>query len=140
LVTVENVLPILFQDDHLVAINKPSGLLVHRSMIDRNETRFAMQVLRDQLGCHVFPVHRLDKPTSGVLLFALSPDVASKAGELFTERQVQKTYLTIVRGHTPEYGVIDHPLREEADVKTDRKATQDKPAQPATHSRLHKMS
>ena len=65
------MLEILYQDEWLVAVNKPAGLLVHRSQIDRFETRFAMQMLRDQIRQHVFPVHRLDKPTSGVLLFAL---------------------------------------------------------------------
>ncbi|MRR39334.1 pseudouridylate synthase, partial [bacterium] len=61
---------ILYLDDHFVAMNKPAGLLVHRSDIDRHETRFALQLVRDLLGRHVFPVHRLDRPTSGVLLFA----------------------------------------------------------------------
>ncbi|MEQ8800488.1 MAG: pseudouridine synthase, partial [Haliea sp.] len=59
-------LDILYQDDSIVAINKPAGLLVHRSPIDRHETRFALQLLRDQLGRRVYPVHRLDKPTSGL--------------------------------------------------------------------------
>ncbi|MBT7865780.1 MAG: hypothetical protein HN763_05390, partial [Opitutales bacterium] len=64
-------LPILYQDDHYIAINKPPGLIVHRSGIDAKETRFAIQLLRDQIGRRVYPVHRLDKPTSGVLLFAI---------------------------------------------------------------------
>src|SRR5210317_1728353 len=70
------VCELLYRDDYLVAVNKPAGLLVHRSPIDRHETRFALQQVRDQLGQHVYPVHRLDKPTSGVLLFALSSEVA----------------------------------------------------------------
>ena len=71
------MLDILYQDEHIVAINKPSGLLVHRSPIDKYETRFAIQLTRDQIGQRVYPVHRLDKPTSGVLLFALSSEVAA---------------------------------------------------------------
>ena len=72
------MLPIIYQDDDLVAINKPSGLLVHRSAIDKRETQFAVQELRNQLGGqHVYPLHRLDKPTSGVLVFALSAKAAS---------------------------------------------------------------
>lgn len=126
-----DLLPIIFQDEHLVAINKPSGLLVHRSAIDRHETRFAMQLLRDQLGQHVYPVHRLDKPTSGVLLFALSSECAQKTGEIFAQHQLRKTYLAIVRGHAPEQGTIDHPLREERDACSDRKMREDKPAQAA---------
>ena len=78
-------LNIIYRDEFLVAINKPSGLLVHRSAIDRHETRFAMQTLRDQIGQHVFPVHRLDKPTSGVLVFALSAEIAALMGNIFVE-------------------------------------------------------
>lgn len=128
---LQETLDILYQDDWLVAVNKPSGLLVHRSMIDRSETRFAMQILRDQLGQHVFPLHRLDKPTSGVLLFALSSETARQASTLFSERQTAKTYVAVVRGHAPEAGVIDHPLKEELDKKTDRLADTDKAAQDA---------
>ena len=124
-------LPVLFQDQYLVAVNKPSGLLVHRSMIDRHETRFALQLVRDQVGQHVYPVHRLDKPTSGVLLFALSSEVAAKVSQQFTDGLIQKKYLAIARGYTPEAGVIDHPLKEKPDKMTDRKARQDKPAQSA---------
>lgn len=124
-------LEILYQDPHLVAINKPSGLLVHRSKVDRHETAFALQLLRDQLGQRVYPVHRLDKPTSGVLLFALSPDMARGLSEQFAEQNIHKRYLAVVRGYAPEQGLIDHPLREEQDKMTDRKARQNKPAQAA---------
>ena len=121
----------IYQDEHFVAINKPSGLLVHRSMIDRHETRFAMQLVRDALGQHVYPLHRLDKPTSGVLVFALSQEMAREAMPLFAEHQVRKNYLAVARGYTEENGVIDYPLREELDKMTDGKARQDKPAQEA---------
>ena len=92
------MLTILYQDEFIVAIHKPAGLLVHRSMIDRHETQFAMQLLRDQIGQHVFPVHRLDRPTSGVLVFALSADIARILGEQFAANTVSKTYFAIVRG------------------------------------------
>ena len=124
-------LDILYQDKELVVVNKPSGLLVHRSMIDRHETRFAMQIVRDQVGQHVFPLHRLDKPTSGVLIFALSSELAKAAGEQFQNGEIEKTYRAVVRGYAPESGVIDHALKEELDKMTDRKARQDKPAQEA---------
>jgi len=91
------VLEILYQDEVLVAINKPSGLLVHRSLIDRHETEFAMQQTRDQIGQFVYPVHRLDKPTSGVLLFALNGDIARDMTQQFAEKEVQKQYLAVVR-------------------------------------------
>jgi len=103
-------LPILFRDDALVIINKPSGLLVHRSPIDRHETRFAVQLLRDQLGRHVYPVHRLDKSTSGALAFALDKAAATALAEQFADQRVRKTYVAIVRGWPAECGVIDHPL------------------------------
>jgi len=127
-------LEILYQDDYLVAINKPSGLLVHRSLIDKHETQFAVQLLRDQIGQKVYPPHRLDRPTSGVLLFALDPDTARLLTEQFTQGWVQKTYLALVRGFCAPEGVIDYPLKEELDEIVDAKANQDKPAQAAiTH-------
>ncbi len=127
-------LDILFQDEHLVAINKPSGLLVHRSEIDRHETRFAVQLLRDQIGQQVYPVHRLDKPTSGVLLFALSAQVARQLGEQFRNHQVQKTYVALVRGKCEGEGIIDHPLREDADEYAGRKEP-GPPQEATTHYR-----
>ncbi|MEZ4483021.1 MAG: pseudouridine synthase, partial [Syntrophotaleaceae bacterium] len=114
---MDDSLEILYRDEHLVAINKPAGLLVHRSPIDRRETRFALQILRDQLGQRVYPVHRLDKPTSGVLLFGLSPDAAYRAAEAFASRRVGKKYLAVVRGHSAEQGTIDYPLRDEPDQR-----------------------
>ena len=125
------MLEILFRDEWLVAVNKPAGLLVHRSMIDKHETRFALQMVRDQVGQHVFPVHRLDKPTSGILLFALNPETARKMGDVFSTRETKKEYLAVVRGFTEEQGIIDYPLKEELDKKSDRKAQQDKAAQEA---------
>lgn len=125
------MLEILYQDDYLVAINKPSGLLVHRSLIDRYETEFAIQKLRDQIEQRVYPVHRLDKPTSGVLLFALDKDTAREVGEQFTENTVSKSYVAVVRGYTEEQGRIDYALKEQLDKMTDSKAKQDKEAQEA---------
>lgn len=122
---------ILHLDPHLVAVNKPAGLLVHRSGIDRHETRFALQEVRDQIGQKVYPVHRLDKPTSGVLLFALSADVARTLTDRFGNGEVQKHYLAVVRGYVEGEGVIDHPLVEERDTATDSLARRNKPAQDA---------
>jgi tRNA pseudouridine65 synthase len=127
-------LPILYQDQDLVVISKPSGLLVHRSMIDKNETQFAMQLLRDQLGQFVYPVHRLDRPTSGALIFALSSDVARKLSVAFAERNVKKTYLAVVRGIAPREITVNYSLREELDSVSDPLARVHKPAQEAiTH-------
>lgn len=122
---------ILYRDEHLIAVHKPPGLLVHRSGIDRHETRFALQLVRDHIGRRVYPVHRLDKPTSGVLLFALDPDTARLLTEQFTANAVHKTYLAVVRGYAPDADRIDYPLREQLDRMTDARARDDKPAQPA---------
>jgi tRNA pseudouridine65 synthase len=109
------MLEILYRDDHLVAIQKPAGLLVHRSNLDRHETRYAVQELRQQLGQHVYPLHRLDKGTSGVLLFALDGETARKVGGCFAAQQVSKRYLAIVRGWPAQEGVVDHPLSRQFD-------------------------
>ncbi|WP_174874633.1 pseudouridine synthase [Vogesella oryzae] len=111
------MLTILYLDEHLIAIDKPSGLLVHRSEIDRRETRFAVQLLRDQIGQQVFPVHRLDRGTSGVLLFALDSATARLLNDGFAARQPGKTYLAIVRGHPQDSGDIDHAITRQPDER-----------------------
>ncbi|WP_367269769.1 pseudouridine synthase [Roseateles sp.] len=104
-------LTLLYADEHLVAIDKPPGLLVHRTQLAAHEDEAALQRLRDQLGRPVWPVHRLDRGTSGVLLFALSPEVASRLGAMFEQGQMHKRYLALVRGWPPdEQGLVDHPL------------------------------
>lgn len=108
-------LPILYRDDSLIAIHKPAGLLVHRSVLDRHETRFALQILRDQIGQKVYPVHRLDKGTSGVLLFALDREAGRLLTRQFELGEVAKRYVAIVRGHPLASGEIDHPLARMAD-------------------------
>lgn len=124
-------LSVVYRDEHLIVINKPSGLLVHRSAIDRHETQFAVQLLRDQIGEYVYPVHRLDKPTSGLLVFALSPEVARQLSDQFAGQDVEKRYLAVVRGFCPDAGEIDHALVEKHDSATDRRARKNKPAQAA---------
>lgn len=124
-------LPILFQDEHLVAIDKPPGLLVHRSPIDKHETRFALQMLRDQIGQHVFPVHRLDRPTSGVLVFALNAEIARALNQQFALKQIYKHYYAIVRGHVKQAGNIDYALKEKLDKIADKMVNTDKAAQEA---------
>ncbi|GHE22932.1 pseudouridine synthase [Halomonas urumqiensis] len=106
-------LRILHRDDHLVAVHKPAGLLVHRTALARGEHQFLLQRLRDQLGQRVYPVHRLDRPTSGVMVFALNSAVAAKLTDTFTQRRVTKRYLAVVRGVGPEGERLDTPLREE---------------------------
>ena len=124
-------LPIIYQDEYLVAIHKPAGLLVHKSLIDKHETQYAMQILRDQIGQWVYPLHRLDRPTSGVLLFGLSKEVAQLMGEQFEQRLLQKTYWAIVRGYINNEGMIDHPIKPTADFKRDKQRIAQKEAQDA---------
>ena len=131
---IANPIEIIYEDESLVAINKEAGLLVHRSWLDKGETRFAMQLTRDAVGCHVFPVHRLDRPTSGVLLFAKSSSVARSLTEAFTEHRVTKEYLAVVRGYIPARGSVDYALSFKPDAIADKFADLDKPAQEAvTH-------
>jgi tRNA pseudouridine65 synthase len=127
-------LEILYQDEYLVAINKPSGLLVHKSMIDKDEIYFAMAMLRDQIGQWVYPVHRLDKPTSGVLLFALDSVTARLLGEQFVAHSIQKSYVAVVRGYTEEEGLVDYALSVKLDKMTDKKTTHDKEPEAAITS------
>ncbi len=106
-------LEIVYEDDQLVAINKPHGLLVHRTNIANDATEFALQILRDQLGQHVFPCHRLDRKTSGVLLFALDEMTNRLMQAKFADGQITKKYLAIVRGYTSNKGIIDYPLKKD---------------------------
>lgn len=107
------MLEIVYQDDHLIAINKPHGLLVHRSSIANDAKEFALQMLRDQVNRHVSPVHRLDRKTGGLLLFAFEKDVEIAMHQQFRNGEVQKKYLAVLRGHAPDQLDIDYPLAKE---------------------------
>lgn len=109
------MLEIIYEDAQYVAINKPNGLLVHRTRIAEEKKEFALQLLRDQLGYHVYTIHRLDRGTSGVLLFAKSPEAAAPIVQAFEAREPDKTYFAIARGYTPEAGTIDNPIRPDKD-------------------------
>ena len=131
--------PVLYQDEFLVAVHKPPGMLIHRTRLATEVRECLLQTVRDQLGRHLYPIHRLDRPTSGVVLFGLSSEVARDVSAQFVERTVDKRYLAIVRGHIQESGVIDSPMKEKLDRIADAKARQDKEPQSAeTHwKRLH---
>jgi tRNA pseudouridine65 synthase len=115
-------LQILFQDSHYVAVDKPPGLFVHPTRLGPREPS-CLPWLRRQLDRQVFTVHRLDRATSGVLLFALSSEAAREICRLFEKRSVDKAYLAVVRGFTPESGCIDSPLRESKDKEPADAAT-----------------
>ncbi len=107
------MLSILYQYSDVVAINKPHGLLVHRSRIARDAQKFALQLLRDQLGQPVYPAHRIDRKTGGVLLFTLNQDLLPKLQAQFMENSVDKQYLAIVRGYTDTLGEINYALEND---------------------------
>jgi len=107
---ISDPVAVLYRDQWCVAVGKPAGVIVHRSSQARDRDALLQQV-RDLLGQHVYPVHRLDRATSGIVLFALDPESAAAFGALFQKRQVTKSYHAVVRGWLPETGVIDHPVR-----------------------------
>ena len=105
------MLDILYQDDALIAVNKPAGLAVHRSKMVGNAEEFLIDLLRQQIGSSVYLAHRLDRATSGVLLAVRSTELAAALGEQFMAREVSKRYLAVVRGWPePAGGLIDYPL------------------------------
>lgn len=101
---------IIYKKCNLVAVNKPAGIAVHRSSYVGADEYFVVQQLRDQLEQKVYPCHRLDKKTTGVLLFALSPELNRAIQQQFAQNLVKKKYLAIVRGYTDDQGTIDYPL------------------------------
>ena len=111
------MLEIIFSSKNLIAINKPAGLLVHPSPIARDADTSALQLLRDQIGQYVYPVHRLDRKTSGVLVFALNKESLSLLSKAFQEGTIEKEYHAIVRGHIADSGIIDYELVNDKNKK-----------------------
>ncbi len=108
--TLNRPLQIVYQDENYVAVFKPAGLLVHKSETTSAHAPVLLQALRDQLHCRVFPVHRLDRPTAGLILFGLNGAAAAKMVDLFTRRMVSKYYQALVCGWASDAGQIDLPL------------------------------
>src|SRR5690242_9363282 len=107
---------VLYQDDYLIAIDKPAGFHVHPPEDPRHQISPALNclnVLRNQTQKYLYPVHRLDRATSGVLLFAFQSETARSLCEMFQQQEPTKTYYCVTRGWTTQEGVIDHPLRSE---------------------------
>jgi len=113
----QDALRVLFTDEYFIVVDKPAGLLVHRSAVDRRERRALLPLVRALVGARVHAVHRLDKGTSGAVVFARSADAASALSQLFREDCVDKRYLAIVRGWAPEELVVDHALADIADPR-----------------------
>ncbi len=107
------MLEILYRDAHIIAINKPHGLLVHRSSIAADTSEFALQLLRDQIGQPVYPAHRLDRKTAGVLLFSLDKETDKRIQPMFSDKKIDKKYVAVLRGFCPDHDTIDYPLAKE---------------------------
>ncbi len=110
LIALGTTVDIVFEDDCILAVNKPAGLLVHRSSIAADESDFLLDRLRMQVAGPLFLAHRLDRATSGVVLLAKTREIAGELGRQFMERRVLKRYLAVVRGWPADEGVIDYPL------------------------------
>lgn len=119
---------ILHRDEHYIVVDKPAGVLVHRTAVDAREPRCLLQTLRDQIDRRVHPVHRLDKGTSGIIVFALHPGAANRLACAFREERVDKLYLAVVRGYAPERVVVDWPLRDTIDTPSRRRSATLRPA------------
>ena len=102
---------ICYQDEYCVVVNKPAGLLVHRTSMASSDREFLLQHIRNQIGKTLYPIHRLDKPTSGLVLFSTDQEVTSEFSKLFSGREIQKSYIALVRGYVEEEGLIDYPIK-----------------------------
>ncbi len=114
---MEEDVRVLFDDERFVVVDKPAGLLVHRSAVDRRERCFLLPRVRDVVGAHVYPVHRLDKGTSGAVVFAKDAEAAAALSALFREDRVTKRYRAIVRGWLVGEVEVDHPLAPPEDPR-----------------------
>jgi tRNA pseudouridine65 synthase len=122
MILMPDPLELVHEDPNLVAINKPSGMLVHRGWA--NDDVVAVDLLHAQLGRRVWPLHRLDRGTSGIVLFALDVETARLLSGAFERGEVHKRYLALVRGHAPEHVLIDYALRRVDDKSPDRQPAQ----------------
>jgi len=111
-------IPVLYRDDQIIAVHKPAGMVVHPTDLAREETVSLMLLVRRMVRQRVWPVHRLDRPTSGIVLFALNREAAGELGRQLRAHAVGKRYLAVVRG-VPSDQAIDHPLKERPLYRTD---------------------
>ncbi len=112
---LERPIDIVYRDEHYVAVFKPAGLMVHRGPRSMPGEPFLLQSLRDQLGAFVYPIHRLDRPTAGLVIFGLSSNAASELGKMFQGRRVSKYYQALVRGFAEDEFIVNRPLDDQVD-------------------------
>ncbi|MBL4594030.1 MAG: pseudouridine synthase [Flavobacteriales bacterium] len=111
---IVSTIEIIYEDEYMVVINKPNNFLIHQSHYARNikETTL-IQFLQQQLGYPIYPVHRLDRKTSGIMILIKNKDIVAQFQALFTDNSIQKTYYAIVRGFSNKSGVIDSPVKND---------------------------
>lgn len=114
----DTTIPVLYRDDRLIAVHKPAGMVVHPTDLAREETVSLMLLVRRMVRQRVWPVHRLDRPTSGLVLFTLDREAAADLGRQLQAHAVTKRYLAVVRG-VPVDQVIDYPLKERPLYRTE---------------------
>ena len=114
-------IPVVYQDEEIVVVHKPAGLLVHRGMGASAHEPFLLQRVRDLTGRWVYPPHRLDRPTCGLVVFTFRPETCGVMQEHLKAGVVRKTYQAIARGWMPE----THGVRDEALDSPDNGALQD---------------
>ena len=129
----DTLIHVLYRDDRLIAVHKPAGMVVHPTDLAREETVSLMLLVRRMVRQRVWPVHRLDRPTSGVVLFALDREAAGELGRQLREHQVKKRYLAVVRG-VPNDQTIDYPLKERPLYRTEQSRAE--PLAAVTHLKL----
>ena len=106
-------LEVVFEDEYILCVSKPNNMLVHHAHHSRNvaDETSLLQFIEQEKGLKVFPIHRLDRKTSGIILLAKETRYVSKFQELFTNNEIQKTYFGIVRGFSPDTKTIDSPVK-----------------------------
>ncbi len=106
-------LEIIYQDEYIVCVTKPNNVVVHHAHHSRNvsDEKSLLQLLDEQIKGKYYPIHRLDRKTSGIIILAKETKFVSKFQNLFTEKLIQKTYYGVVRGHSPASTIIDSPVK-----------------------------
>ncbi len=106
------MIEVLFEDDYCIIVNKPNNILVHHSYYSRNITDDSLlQLLTKQFNCKHYPVHRLDRKTSGVILLAKDKSNVNLFQDLFIQQAITKKYLALARGYCQDIGKIDTPIK-----------------------------